>query len=141
MTEKDETRNEGQIPLPTLEEMQRELGSAKSIDDFFGKEGIFARLFAKTLEHMLEAELTSELGYEKYEVKGRNSGNSRNGHYRRSVKTSGGESEISVPRDRNGEFEPKILHKYETSSNELEDKIVTLYSKGMATERHTHQPA
>jgi transposase-like protein len=133
MTDKDEPTNENGIPLPTLEEMQRELGSAKSIDDFFGKEGIFARLFSKTLEHMLEAELTSELGYEKYEAKGRRSGNSRNGHYRRRVKTSGGESEIAVPRDRNGEFEPKILHKYETSSNELEDKIVTLYSKGMTT--------
>lgn len=132
MTDKDEQSN-NTIPLPTLEEMQRELGSAKSIDDFFGKEGIFARLFAKTLEHMLEAELTEHLGYEKYEAKGRNSGNSRNGHYRRTVKTSGGESEVAVPRDRNGEFEPKILHKYETSSNELEDKIVTLYSKGMST--------
>jgi len=133
MTDKNEPTNENEIPLPTLEEMQRELGSAKSIDDFFGKEGIFARLFSKTLEHMLEGELTSELGYEKYEAKGRRSGNSRNGHYRRRVKTSGGESEIAVPRDRNGEFEPKILHKYETSSNELEDKIVTLYSKGMTT--------
>jgi hypothetical protein len=55
MTDKNEPTNEGQIPLPTLEDMQRELGSAKSIDDFFGKEGIFARLFSKTLEHMLEA--------------------------------------------------------------------------------------
>lgn len=133
MTKPDEQKQQNEIPLPTLEEMQRELGSAKSIDDFFGKEGIFARLFAKTLEQMLEAELTSELGYEKYEAKGRNSGNSRNGTYKRKVKTSGGEAEIAVPRDRNGEFEPKILHRYETSSNELEDKIVTLYSKGMTT--------
>jgi hypothetical protein len=69
----------------------KRLGSGKSINDFFGKEGIFARLFAKTLEHRLEAELTSGLGYEKDEAKGHNSGNSRNGHYRRSVKTSGGE--------------------------------------------------
>ncbi len=114
------------INIPTAEALQQELNSAKSIDDFFGREGIFARLFSKTLEQMLEAELTGHLGYEKYEAKGRNSGNSRNGKYKRRVKSSMGEVSIEVPRDRQGEFEPKLLHKYATSSNELEDKIVAL---------------
>ena len=130
------SENEKQMPskidMPSLERIQQELASAKSMDDFFGKEGIFARLFARTLEQMLEAELSAELGYEKYEAKGRNSGNSRNGKYKRKVRSSGGEVEIAVPRDRNGEFEPKLLHKYETSSNELEDKIITLYAKGLS---------
>lgn len=63
--------------MPSAEEVQKELGTAKSMDDFFGKEGIFARLFSKTLEQMLEAELSEKLGYEPYEVKGRNSGDSR----------------------------------------------------------------
>lgn len=116
--------------MPSLEVIQRELGSAKSIDDFFGKEGIFARLFAKTLEQMLEAEMTEHLGYEPYEAKGRKSGNSRNGSYTRSVRTSRGEVEVEVPRDRNGEFEPKILRKYDTSSNELEDKITAVGAHG-----------
>src|SRR3954452_8856351 len=131
---KRETKIEGQrrAALPSVEKVQQELGRAESIDDFFGKEGIFARLFATTLEQMLEAELTAELGYEKYEAKGRNSGNNRNGKYKRQVKSSGGEVEIAVPRDRNGDFEPKLLHKYETSSNELEDKIITLYAKGLS---------
>jgi putative transposase len=133
MTQDETQKRESEIPLPPLEVIQRELGSAKSMDDFFGKGGIFARLFGKTLEHLLEAELTAQLGYDKYEAKGRNSGNSRNGKYKRKVRTSGGETEIAVPRDRNGEFAPKLLHKYETSSNELEDKIVTLYAKGMTT--------
>jgi putative transposase len=84
------------------------------------------------LEHMLDAELTAQLGYEKYEAKGRNSGNSRNGKYKRKVRSSGGEVEVAVPRDRAGEFEPKLLKKYETSSNELEDKIITLYAKGLS---------
>src|SRR5215831_18057263 len=130
---KPEQKNEpSKIQMPGWEQIQAELSSAKSIDDFFGREGIFARLFSKTLEQMLEAELTEHLGYEKYEAKGRNSGNSRNGKYKRRVRSSGGgHSEIGVPRDRNGEFKPKILHKYETSSNELEDKMVTLYAKGM----------
>jgi hypothetical protein len=58
------------IEMPSLERIQQELGSAKNIDDFFGKEGNFAQLFATTLEQMLEAELTAELGYEKYGPKG-----------------------------------------------------------------------
>ena len=67
--------------LPTAEAVQAELAKVESIDDFFGKEGVFAQLFAKTLEEMLEAELSEELSYEKYEVKGRNSGNSRKGKW------------------------------------------------------------
>jgi hypothetical protein len=55
--------------FPSLATIQQELGTAKSIDDFFGKEGIFARLFAQTLETMLEVELTEHLGYERYEAK------------------------------------------------------------------------
>lgn len=128
----NENSHPPKIDMPSLEHIQAELSSAKSIDDFFGKEGIFARLFATTLEQMLEAELTSQLGYEKYEAKGRNSGNSRNGKYTRKVRSSSGEVEVAVPRDRQGEFAPKLLKKYETSSNELEDKIVTLYAKGLS---------
>ena len=56
----------GRAALPSVEKVQQELGRAESIDDFFGKEGIFAKLFAETLEQMLEAELTDQLGYEKY---------------------------------------------------------------------------
>ena len=124
--------SEIQKMMPNAEEIQRELDTATSIDDFFGKEGIFSRLFSDTLERMLEAELTDELGYEPYAVEGRNSGNSRNGGYSKKIRTSGGDTTVRVPRDRNGEFEPKLLKKYATSSNEIEDKIVTLYAKGMS---------
>ena len=133
MSNEERKHEAGKIEMPGLEKIQAELSTATSIDDFFGREGIFARLFAHRLEQMLEGELSAHLGYEKYEAKGRGSGNSRNGRYKRKVRTSGGHSEIEMPRDRNGEFEPKILHKYETSSNELEDKMVTLYAKGMTT--------
>lgn len=122
----------GKIDLPSVERIQQELASATSIDDFFGKDGLFARLFATTLEQMMEAELTAHLGYEKYDARGRGSGNSRNGKYKRGVRSSGGEVEGAVPRDRNGDYQPKLLHKYETSSNELEDKIITLYAKGLS---------
>ena len=116
--------------MPSAEEVARELGKATSIDDFYGKDGIFARLFSKTIEEMLEAELTSELGYERYEAEGRNSGNNRNGHYTRKIRSSGGDTKIKVPRDRNGEFQSALLKK---NSNEIEQKITAMYAKGMST--------
>ena len=119
--------------LPSVERIQHELASATSVDDFFGKEGIFARLFAGTLEQMLEAELTAHLGYAPYAASGRNSGNSRNGKRSRNLRTSAGDVTIQVPRDRNGDFQPALLDKYQTSTNELEDKIIALYAKGVST--------
>ena len=119
--------------LPSVERVQQELATATSIDDFFGKEGIFARLFSGTLEQMLEAELTAHLGYEPYAACGRNSGNSRNGKRARSLRTSTGDMTIQVPRDRNSEFQPVLLDKYQTSTNELEEQIIALYAKGVST--------
>jgi transposase-like protein len=116
-----------------VERIQQDLATATSIDDFFGKEGIFARLFAGTLEQMLEAELTAHLGYEPYAAQGRNSGNSRNGKRARSIRTSSGDTTIQVPRDRKSEFQPTLLEKYQTSTNELEEKIIALYAKGVST--------
>lgn len=119
--------------LPSTERVQQELATATSIDDFFGKEGIFARLFAGTLEQMMEAKLTSQLGYEPYAASGRNSGNSRNGKRTRNLRTSAGDVTIEVPRDRKGDYQPVLLDKYQTSTNELEDKIIALYAKGVST--------
>jgi transposase-like protein len=118
--------------LPSTEKVQEELSKVKSMDDFFGKEGVFARLFAKTMEEMLKAELTEHLGYEPYEAKGRKSGNSRNGHYAKKMRTSDGDTTIEVPRDRNGDFEPQVLKKYASNTNELEEKIIGMYAKGMS---------
>ena len=118
--------------MPSAEEVQRELSKAKSMDDFFGKEGIFAKLFAHTIEEMLETELSEHLGYEPYEVKGRNSGNSRNGRYGKKLRTSAGETRIQVPRDRKGDFEPQVVKKQVANTNELEEKIIGMYAKGMS---------
>jgi transposase-like protein len=106
--------------MPSVEKVQEELAKAESMDVFFGRDGIFARLFANTLEQMLEAELSDELGYEPYEATGRNSSNNRNSHYRKKVLTSDGDVEIKVPRDRNGNIEPKIVPKY--GSNGQQDQ-------------------
>jgi len=117
--------------IPTAEQIQQEMENAKSIDDFFGKEGIMARLLGDMLTQMMKAELSSELGYERYEAAGRNSGNSRNGSYTKTVKSSQGELEVTVPRDRNGEYQPKVLAQYQSRTNELEDKIIAMYARGM----------
>jgi transposase-like protein len=119
--------------MPSAEEVQRELAKVENIDDFFGKDGVFARLFGETLTQMMQGELTAEPGYEPYEARGRNTGNSRNGSYTKKLKTSSGEVAVDVPRDRNGDYEPQVLKKYQTSSNELEEKIIAMYAKGMTT--------
>jgi len=118
--------------MPSAEEVQTELSKVERIDDFFGKEGVFARLFAKTLEEMLETELSAELGYDKYEARGRNSGNSRNGKRAKQLRTPTGDITIQVPRDRNGDFQSRLLSDQQMS-NQLEDKIISLYAKGIST--------
>jgi len=128
--QKNPEKKDIQAHMPSAEEVAQELGKATSIDDFYGKDGIFAKLFSKTIEDMLEAELTSELGYERYDTEGHNSGNNRNGHYTRKMRTSGGDAEIKVPRDRNGEFQSALLKK---NSNEIERKVIAMYAKGMST--------
>ncbi|WP_414716772.1 transposase, partial [Syntrophomonas wolfei] len=91
-------------------------------------------LFAGVLEKMLEAEMDEHLGYEKNSVAGNNSGNSRNGYYPpKTIKSEWGEAEISVPRDRNGTFEPKAIEKRQTRTDEVEKRVLAMYAKGMST--------
>ncbi len=125
-------KNKQNKHLPSVERIQRELGSAESIDDFFGREGIFARLFASTLEEMLETELTAELGYEKYASEGRNTGNSRNGKRAKKLRTQTGDVSIRIPRDRKGDYHSPLLEQH-AASNTLEEKIINLYAKGIST--------
>ena len=90
-------------------------------------------LFKRALQEILETEMSEHLGYEKNDVKGNNSGNSRNGYSSKSIKTSLGETEIDIPRDRNGKFEPQIIKKYEKNASEIEEQIIAMYAKGMST--------
>jgi len=90
------------------------------------------RLFAGTIEQMLECEMEEHLGYEKHNNAGDNSGNSRNGYNHKTIMSDYGEAELSVPRDRKGEFEPKVVGKNQTRTDEIEQKIMAMYSKGMS---------
>ena len=77
-------------------------------------------LFKETAEQMLQAEMDEQPGYEKNDSTGNDSGNSRNGYGKKTVKSELGETEILVPRDRNGESEPQILAKRRTRTDDLE---------------------
>jgi len=116
-----------------IEQLKADLSKAKTYDDLMGKDGAIKKLMAKTLEKMLESELTEHLGYEKHSPLGRNSGNSRNGRTNKTLKNDNGEIDITVPRDRNGQFDPVIVKKYEKTIGPIEDKIISMYAKGMTT--------
>src|SRR2546427_12951133 len=77
--------------------------------------------------------MDEHLGYKKYEAKGRNSGNSRNGHSQKLLKTSIGEAEIDIPRDRNAEFSLAVIPKHASIQSDVEEKIIAMYAKGMTT--------
>lgn len=102
----------------------------RNVDDI---QSLLKDLFKGTLEEMLEVEMDEHLGYEKHSVEGNNSGNSRNGHSKKTIQSKFGESEINVPRDRNGEFEPQVINKYQTKTPDLDTQIIAMYAKGMST--------
>jgi transposase-like protein len=90
-------------------------------------------MFRDVLQESLEAEMDEELGYGKYDSIEKNNDNSRNGYSKKTVKTELGPLEINIPRDRNGDFEPKIVPKHQRSVNGIEDKVLGLYAAGMTT--------
>ena len=103
----------------------------KNFDDL---KDVFKLMVGEMLENGLEGELDDELGYTKYDYRNKESDNSRNGYSKKTLKTSFGESEIKVPRDRDGEFEPQLVKKNQTTlTGDIEEKILSMYAKGMTT--------
>ncbi|MBI4068025.1 IS256 family transposase [Candidatus Kaiserbacteria bacterium] len=115
------------ISYEEFTERSKNLKTLSDVTDFV------KTLIAPTLQKMLEAELDDHLGYKKYESVGKNSGNSRNGNSTKVLKTSFGQEQLKIPRDRNGTFEPLVVKKYETVESDVEEKIVSMYAKGMTT--------
>jgi len=112
----------------------RELMQELDINDMTDINALFKEFVGDILENGLEAELDDELGYSKYDYRNKDTDNSRNGHSTKTMKTSFGEVDIAVPRDRKGEFEPQLVRKQQTSlSGDIEEKIVSMYAKGMTT--------
>jgi putative transposase len=105
----------------------------KRPEDIIGENGLLKQLTKALLERALNAELTEHVGYDKHDPAGYNSGNSRNGATKKTLKGDFGEIELETPRDRNGSFEPEIVSKGQTRFSGFDDKIISMYSRGMTT--------
>ena len=113
-----------------------EVKKCKTIDDVLGKNGLVQRLIKDVLENILEAEMDEHLGRDKYQRQNDiepSERNYRNGYSPKNLRSSFGDVDLDIPRDRKSEFEPQIVKKYETVCNELDKKIISLYAKGMTT--------
>ena len=130
MTRRNRTPEENERRAKIRDLLQTaNIGSMKDIQELF-KETI-----AEFMENSLEAELDDELGYFKYDYKSKNTDNSCNGHSEKTLRTSFGNVELSVPRDRKSEFKSQLLKKNQTSiSQDIEEKIISMYAKGMSTD-------
>jgi len=102
-------------------------------EDILGENGLLKQLTKAVLERAMQAELTHHLGYDKHDPKGNNSGNSRNGKSKKTLKGDFGSMPLEVPRDRNSTFEPQIVPKGQTRFEGFDDKILSLYARGMTT--------
>ena len=117
-------------------EYNEEVKKCKTIDDVIGKDGLVQRLIKDVLENILEVEMGEHLGRDKYDRQtdiDQDDRNYRNGYSKKTLRSSFGDVDLDVPRDRKAEFEPQIIKKYETVCNELDKKIISLYAKGMST--------
>jgi len=113
-----------------LDELLKEY---KGPDDFYGPDGIMKQLSKALIERMMEAELTEQIGFEKSEAGEKETANRRNGKSSKTLRTDQGPMEIAVPRDRDGEFEPKIIPKHQREWRGFDDKILSMYALGLST--------
>lgn len=119
------------MSLPQNFDFQAELAKCKTAEDLTGKNGLVQRLIGGMLEQILQKELDEHLGYEKHSPEGHHSGNSRNGRTKKTVKSNYGEIELEIPRDRKSEFSPVAVKKHQRSISSFDDKIISMYAKGM----------
>ena len=116
-----------------LDTMLDELVKDRTPEEILGESGLVKELTKRLVERALEGEMTAHLGYEKHAESGKNSGNSRNGKGSKTVLGDTGTLEITVPRDRNGDFEPRLISKRQRRLPGFDDKVIALYARGMTT--------
>ena len=105
----------------------------KNPEDLLGENGLLKQLTKQLLERAMQAELTHQLGYQKHETAPLEQPNRRNGVTSKKVKSSSGELQLEIPRDRTGEFEPIIIEKHQRRFNGFDENIISLYSRGLST--------
>ena len=118
-----------EIPDALLDQLLKDY---KTPEDLLGPGGLMKELKKRLIEKALGAELTAHLGYEKSDPAGRGSGNSRNGVSQKTLKSEDGAVTIAVPRDRAASFEPQLVKKGQTRIDGFDDKIVSMYARGMS---------
>lgn len=114
-------------------DLDAELKKCRTMDDLTGKNGLLQRLLGPMIEKILECEMDEKLGYERHSRQSKDSDNRRNGKTRKTIQGSFGEVEIAVPRDRDGAFEPKLVKKHQRNISSFDEKIISMYAKGMTT--------
>lgn len=112
-------------------DVQEALSQCKTLEDISGKNGLLKRMLKDMTEQILEAEMADHLGYDKHSSEGKNTGNSRNGKTAKTVRSGFGEVSLETPRDRNGTFEPAIVKKRQNDISDFDEKIISMYAKGM----------
>lgn len=120
-----------EINVPDID-YKAEIKKCRTMEDVVGKNGLMQKMLKGVMQQLLEAEMEGQLGRDKYERSEEAQNDYRNGYSQKNIRSSFGDMEIDVPRDRNAEFEPKILKKRETVCNELDNKIIALYARGMS---------
>jgi transposase-like protein len=134
MTRKPDSGKPAPRPLVDEELADQLLGKAQAEGvELLGPDGLLSQVTKAVLERALAEEMTGHLGYEKHDPAGRGSGNSRNGTTPKTVLTDIGAVDLTVPRDRNGSFEPQIVRKGQTRLDGFNERIIALYARGMTT--------
>ena len=122
------TTKKHEVPQELLASL---LADYKKPEDLIGENGLLKQLTKLLVEKALDAELTEHLGHERHEAVANAGGNTRNGKSKKTLKGEFGELPIEVPRDRHGSFEPRLIPKHQTRWNGFDDKIISLYARGM----------
>ena len=111
----------------------RKLINQYNLKDTGDIQNMLKDMFGDAIQEMLEAELENDLGYSRYDYKNKATTNSRNGYSKKSLKSNYGKSDIKIPRDRDGDFEPKVVKKNQTTLPSIDDQVLSMYAKGMTT--------
>ena len=119
--------------MPAAKEQIRQIISDNNLSSVADVYALLRDSFKDILQELMEVELDASLGYEKNHKGDLQTDNKRNGHSPKNLKSQYGEFQIAVPRDRNGEFEPKLIPKYQRDISWIEEKVISLYARGMST--------